>query len=56
LPEHCERLVEFSGELFASMKRRPSGAELSAARGLILAHKRRLIGADRGEAGGSSAV
>ena len=29
LPEHCERLVEFSGELFASMNRQVSGAELS---------------------------
>jgi hypothetical protein len=27
--EHCERLVEFSGEMFASMNRRLSGAELS---------------------------
>ncbi|MGA2929350.1 MAG: hypothetical protein ABSG43_25850 [Solirubrobacteraceae bacterium] len=32
LPERCERSVEFSGGLFASMKRRPSGAALSAAR------------------------
>ncbi|MGA2927443.1 MAG: hypothetical protein ABSG43_15905 [Solirubrobacteraceae bacterium] len=32
LPERSERLVEFSGELFASMKRRPSGAEPGGAR------------------------
>ena len=28
LEERCERLVEFSGELFASMNRQRSGAEL----------------------------
>ena len=27
--ERCERLVEFSGEMFASMNRQLSGAELS---------------------------
>jgi hypothetical protein len=29
LQELCERLVEFSGEMFASMNRQLSGAELS---------------------------
>jgi hypothetical protein len=33
LQERCERLVEFGGEMFASMKRQLSGAELSAAEG-----------------------
>jgi hypothetical protein len=29
LRERCERLVEFSGEMFASMKRQISGADLT---------------------------
>jgi hypothetical protein len=50
----CERLVPFSAETFASIKRQISCAEWCR-RGLSLARKRRLIAADRGEDGGSSA-